>query len=241
MSRSTLFVVLASVALVLAAAALVVQFALPSKGDDASRSQTSAVKGSQPGLKIGFVNVDAAGTVFLNAVSDLRERSTAKTKEITDLQAAYGAGTVKEDEFQKQSGQLAAELVEVNISVYATLLDRMIASSSFSDVRSPLQQVRQQAQPLVDNAKSLSSMAKRGVMSTNEFQMRLSQLQAGYSQLEKLANQVLTLKIQQAAVKIGVAKGLDIVLQQNGVVLYPGPGASMDLTEAVKVEIANYL
>ncbi|MEN6369840.1 MAG: OmpH family outer membrane protein [Thermotogota bacterium] len=239
MSRNTLFIVLACVALVLAAAALVVPFVVPSKGENAP--QAPAAKGSPTGFKVGFVNVDSAGTVFLNAVSDLRERSAAKAKEITDLQVAYSTGTVKEDQFQKQASVLSAELVEVNISVYATLLDRMIASSAFSDVRSSLQQVRQQAQPLVDDARNLSSMVKRGVMSTSEFQMRLSQTQAGYSQLEKLANQVLTLKIQQAAVKIATAKGLDLVLQQNGVVLYPGPSASMDLTEAVKAEIANYL
>ncbi len=239
MPRNTLFIVLACVALVLAAAALVMQFVVPSKAENTS--QAPAVKGGQTGFKVGFVNVDSAGTVFLSAVSDLRERSAARAKEITDLQAAYSAGTVKEDQFQKQATVLSAELVEVNISVYVTLLDRMIASASFSDVRSSLQQVRQQAQPLVDNAKNLSSMAKRGVMSTNEFQMRLSQTQASYSQLEKLANQVLALKIQQAAVKIATAKGLDLVLQQNGVVLYPGPSTSMDLTEAVKTEIANYL
>jgi Skp family chaperone for outer membrane proteins len=239
MSRSTLLIVIAGLALVLAAAALVVQFVVPSKAESTSRP--SALKGGEAGFKVGFVNVDSAGTVFLNAVSDLRERSAAKAREMTDLQADYVAGTVKEDQFQKQASTLSAELVEVNISVYATLLDRMIASSSFSDLRSSLQQVRQQAQPLIDNSKSLSSMAKRGVISTNEFQMRLSQMQAGYSQLEKLANQVLTLKIQQAAVKIATAKGLDLVLQQNGVVLYPGPSASMDLTEAVKAEIANYL
>ncbi len=239
MPRNTLFIALACVALVLAAAAFVVQFVVPSKAENPS--QASVVKTGPTGLKVGFVNVDSADTVFLNAVSDLRERSSAKAKEIAELQASYSSGTIKEDQFQKRAGELSTELLEVNISVYTTLLDRMIASSAFSDVRSSLQQVRQQAQPMLESAKSLTSMAKRGVMSTTEFQMRLSQLQGGYSQLEKLANQVLTLKIQQAAVKIATMKGLDLVLQQNGVVLYPGPATSMDLTEAVKSEIANYL
>jgi len=239
MPRNTLFIVLASVALVIAAAALVVQFVVPSKAENPS--QPSVVKAGPAGLKVGFVNVDAAGTVFLDAVSDLRNRSNAKAKEIGELQIAYSSGTVKEDQYQKRAGELSTELLEVNISVYTTLLDRMIASSAFSDVRSSLQQVREQAQPMLESAKSLTSMAKRGVMSASEFQMRLSQLQGGYSQLEKLANQVLTLKIQQAAVKIAVAKGLDLVLQQNGVVLYPGPATSMDLTEAVKTEISGYL
>lgn len=240
MSRSALLIVIASLALVLAAGALVAQFAIPPKVGGASNAQVSAAKNGEVGLRIGFVSVQSAGAVFLTAVDDVRQRSAAKVQEVVDLQTSYGAGTVKEDQYQERFNELNAELVSVNISIYATVLDRMIASTSFADIQSTLRQLRLQVQPLVDSASALVSQVKRGAMSASDFQMRLSQMQAGYSQLEKVVNQVWTLKIQQAAVKAANAQGINLVLEQSGV-LYAGSATAIDLTESVKAEIASYL
>lgn len=42
-------------------------------------------------------------------VSDLREHSNAEVKEIAELQASCGSGTIKEDQFQKRAGELSPE------------------------------------------------------------------------------------------------------------------------------------
>jgi Skp family chaperone for outer membrane proteins len=240
MSRSALLIVIASLALVLAAGALVTQFAIPRKVGSANSAPASAAKSGEVGLRIGFVSVESAGAVFLTAVDDVRQLSAAKAQEVGDLHTAYGAGTVKEEQYQARLKELNAELVSVNISIYATVLDRMIASASFADMQSTLRQLRLQVQPLVDNATALVSQVKKGAMRMRVFQLRLSQVQAGYSQLEKVVNQVWTLKIQQAAVKVANAQGINLVLQQSGV-LYAGSAMAVDLTEPVKAEIASYL
>jgi Skp family chaperone for outer membrane proteins len=248
MTRSPLLIVIAALALVLAAGALVLQFVLPSKGNgassadlDALRAQVAAVKSSGTGLKVAFVNVDTTFKVFLDAVSDISQVSTDKQQEIKDLQAALSAGTVKQDAYQKRLNELNAELLNANISVYAGVLDRMIASSSFADLRSDLQKVRVQVQTVLDSSKDLVSMVKGGAISAAELQARMTQTQTAYTQIEAIVNQACAVKIQQAAQKVAIPRGFDLVLLQKNVVLYSSPATVTDITEFVKTEIANYL
>jgi Skp family chaperone for outer membrane proteins len=248
MTRSPLLVVIAALALVLAAAALVLQFALPSKGDGASSSelnalkaQVAAIKSGGAGLKVGFVSVETAGKVFTTAVSDIAQHVTDKQQEIKDLGSARTAGTIKEDAYQKKLTELNAELLDASVSAYAAVLDRMIASSDFSDLKTELQSVRVQVDTILDTAKNLELMIKGGVTSTTEIQLRMSQVQSANSQIETIVNQAYAVKIQQAAQKVAIARGFDLVLVQKNVVAYYDTGTVTDITDLVKAEIADYL
>lgn len=246
MTRGPLWIVVAVLALILAAGALVVQFVLPAKGGASAaeieglRAQVAAIK-SGAGLKVGYVNVDNAFKVFLNAVADISQRSADKRQEITDLGTSYAAGTVKQDVYQKRLGELQVELLDANIMVYSGVLDRMIASGDFADLRSELQRVRAQVQEVVDASKNLVSMVKGGAMSTTELQTRQAQVQTAYTQIETIVNQACAVKIQQAAQKVAIPRGYDLVLLQKNVVLYSSPATITDITEFVKTEIADYL
>jgi len=248
MTRSPLLIGIAALALVLAAGALVLQFVLPGSGDGVSRSdfsalqaQVASIKTSGSGLKVGFVNVDNAFTVFFNAVTDLRQRSTDKTAEISKLQADYDSGTVSAEQYQKQSTVLNTELLDANIALYASVLDRMIASNAFSDLRRDLQTVREKVDDLLNASKNLVSMVKGGAVSATEFQLRVGQAQSSYASLEKIVNQACAVKIQAAAQKVSIQKGFDLVALQKNVVLYSNPATVTDLTDFVKTEIQGYL
>jgi len=248
MTRSPLLVVIAALALVLAAGAIVLQFVLPSKGDGAStselnalRTQVAALQSGGAGLKVAFVNADTAFTVFTNAVSDLRQHATDKRQQITDLTNSYSAGTVNKDQYQKQATQLNAELLDAQLAVDIGTLDRMIASSAFSDLKSSLQQLRNQADPVVTAVKNLVSMAQGGAIDATDFQTRYTSASTAFQQIDALVTQAATAKIQQAAQKIAIQKGFDLVLPVKNVIVYYNPQAVTDITDFVKAEIANYL
>ncbi len=227
MMRSHLLVVIAALALVLAAGALVLQFAMPAKTGGA-------------GLRVAFVNTDSAVTVFLDAVSDIRQRSQDKAQEITNLHAGYEAGTIPLAQYQKQYAILNAELLDVNISVYASVIDRMIAAPAFSDVKTGLQSLRTQLDGVLQGSKSLVAAAKGGTTSEAELQSRQSQMQANYSALEKAVTQVCTLKLKSAAQKVAISKGFNLVVMQT-IVLYSSTTEVTDITDLVKAEMETYL
>lgn len=227
MNRSPLLVVIAALALVLAAGALVLQFVVPAKTGGTS-------------LKVAFVNTDDAVTVLLDAVSDIRQRSQDKAQEIADLRARYNAGTVPLAQYQRQYSILSAELLDVNISVYAGVLDRMIAASSFSDMRTGLRSLREQVDGVLQGSKSLVTAAKGGATSEAELQSRQAQVQANYSSLEKAVTQVCSLKLMSASQKVAISKGFDLVIMR-AMILYSGTDSVTDITELVKAEMETYL
>ena len=246
--RSPVVIAIAAAALVLAAGALVFQFVVPSRSDgvsradlDALRGQVAAVKSGGAGLKVAFVNADSAFAVFTEAVSDLRQRATDKRQQITDLQNSYLQGTVSKDQYQKRLNELNVEVLDAQLSVDVGTLDRMIASSNFADLRADLQRLREQSQSIVDEVKNLVSMAKGGAIDATEFQSRFTQAQNAFTQLDQLVTQAATAKMQQAAQKVAIQRGFDLVIPAKNVVVYFNPATVTDITEYVKTEIANYL
>lgn len=249
MSRSTL--VVAAVALVLAAGALILQFVLPSGGaggspsdiaelrDDVDALRRTASAGG--GLRIAYLNAEDAFGVFTNAVSSLRQKALDKRNEIVELQSEFMEGTVSKDQYQRKLNELNVELIDAQLDIDVGTIDRMIASDGFSDIRADLQKLRDAAQPVVEEVKNLVATAKLGVVDATEFQSRLGQVQSAFQQLDTLLTQAATLKIQQAAKKIAVQKGYDLVLPTKNTVVYADPTVLTDITELVKTEIANYL
>jgi Skp family chaperone for outer membrane proteins len=225
--RRYLLVVMAAVALVLAAGALVLQFAMP-------------VKTGGTGLKVAFVNTDTAVTALLDAVGDIRQRSQDKAQEIAVLREGYDGGTVPLAQYQKRYAILSAELLDVNISVYADVIDRMIAAPAFSDMKTGLQSLRSQVAGVLQGSKSLVTAAKGGATTETELQSRQTQVQANFSSLEKAVTQICTLKLKSASQKVAISKGFNLVVMQT-VILYSSTTEVIDITELVKAEMEAYL
>jgi hypothetical protein len=249
MTRSPLLIVIAVLALVLAAGALVLQFAMPSKASgasradvDALRAQVAAIKSSGAGLRVASVNLEEVSAVYMTAVSDLKQSLEDKrTKESAAIQSAYNNGTLTADQFQKQAGALTAELLDAGIFLYASLLDKMIASPQFSDQRTNLQSLRLQVDNVLTASKNLVAIAKGGAVSTTELQNRLTQVQSTFSSLEKLVNTALMAKTMDAVKKVAIQKGFGLVLSEVNVVAYASTDTTTDITDFVKSEVQGYL
>jgi len=249
MSKSTVWV--AGVAVILAAGALILQFVLPaggaSDGDGeiaALRSEINTLKQdtrtSRP-LRIAYLNAEGAFAVFTDAVSDLRQRAMEKQAQIVQLQQQYSASTISRDEYQRRYLELQAELLDAQLAIDIGTIDRMIASKDFADLRSDLERLREEAQPIVDEMKNLVAMARVGVVDTTEFESRFSQVQNAFSQLDQLLTQAAASKIAQAAEKVALKHDYDLVLRVKNVIMYRNPATLVDITELVKAEISTYL
>ena len=247
MKRSSLWMVIAALAFALAAGALAVQLVAPSKSGVsqtdfvALQNQVASQKASAVGLKVAFINMDSAFSVFMNAVTDLRQVVTNKTQEIANLTTSYQEGAVTKAAYQQQLPQLNAELLEARVLADVGTLDRMIASVAFADMRTNLQKERDSSRSLIDSSKVLAEMATGGTGETVDFQNRFAQAQSAFTLLDQFVAQAATTKVQQAVKKIAVAQGIDLVVPVKNVVLYYNSGAIMDITEVVKTEIAGYL
>ncbi len=246
MSKNTM--VVAVVALLLAALALVLPFVLPSSGggDEAALNAlgdriTNLENSSSSPLKIAYLNAEDAFSVFTDAVSDLRQKAVDKQMEIAKLQQDFMAGTISKDEYQNTNDRLQVELLQAQLNIDIGTIDKMIDSSGFSNMRSDLQQLRDEAQPVVDEMKNLVTTIRTGVIDTQEFENRYTQVKNAFTQLDQLLTQAATSKIVEAANKVALAEGYDLVLRVKNVIIYRNTAKMIDITDMVKHELSTYL
>ncbi len=247
MSKNTL--VVSVIALLLAAVAIVLQFVLPADGGTnntaeitALTNRVSALEANQvTPLKVAYVNAEDAFKVFTDAVSDLRQRAIDKQGEIVKLQQQYMASTISKDDFDSKNNQLQVELLQAQLNIDLGTIDKMIASPGFSDMKSDLQKLKDEAQPVVDEMKNLVSTVRVGVIDKTEFQNRYTQVKNAFTQLDQLLTQAATAKIVQAANKVAVDKGYDLVLRTKNVIVYRNTAKLTDITDLVKHELESYL
>jgi len=245
MSRNILIV--AVIALILGAGALILQFALPSGG--VNEATVKALEGrvedlessSTSPLKIAYINAEDTFTVFTDAVKDLRQKAVDKQEEIASLQQQYLASAISREEFDTQNNQLQVELLQAQLNIDIGTIDRMVASPGFSDIRNDLERLREEAQPVIDEMKKLVSTVRVGIIDPQEFENRYNQVKAAFTQLDQLLTQAATSKIVQAANKIAVENGYDLILRSKNVIIYRNTAKLVDITDLVKHELATYL
>ncbi len=245
MSRNTL--VIAGLALLLAAGALVLQFVLPSSGGSVSEADFSALQDDvttlrqQGALRIAYARTEDAFSVFLDAVSDMRQRATDKAAEIATLQRALVESTISREDYDVQLMGLQAEFLDAQFAVQVAMIDRMVASDGFSDIRADLTNLKEQMQPVIDEMKNLLSTARIGVIDSAEFNGRYSQLEGAYGQLDQLLVNAATIKVVEAAREVALENGYDLILNYKNVLVYWNPASIVDITDLVEAKLATYL
>ena len=196
---------------------------------------------STPSLKIAYLNAEDAFSVFTDAVSDLRQKAVDKQMEIAKLQQDFMAGTISKDEFQNTNNRLQVELLQAQLNIDVGTIDKMIAASGFSNMRSDLQRLRDEAQPVIDEMKNLVTTIRTGIIDTQEFENRYTQVKNAFTQLDQLLTQAATAKIVEAAQKVALDESYDLVLRVKNVIIYRNTAKLVDITDLVKYELASYL
>jgi chromosome segregation ATPase len=192
-------------------------------------------------LNVAYLNAEEAFTVFTDAVRDQRQRAADKQEEIVNLQQDYLAGTISRDEYQESLRQLQVELLKAQLAIDMDIIDRMIQSSGFSDIRSDLERLKEEAQPVLDELGSLLDSVKIGAVDPQEFENRYTQVDNAFTQLDGLLTQVATTKIVEAANTIAADNGYDLVLRSKNVIIYRNTARLTDITDIVKSELSEYL
>lgn len=244
MSRNTLLI--AGFALLLAAGALVLQFVLPAGGgvSDADLSELEsevAALRQQGALRVAYVKAEDAFGVFLDAVSDMRQRASDKAAEIAELQQQLVQSTISREDYEVQLMGLQAEFLDAQFAVQVAMIDKMVASDGFSDIRGDLTNLKEQMQPVIDEMKNLLSAARIGVIDSAEFDSRYGQLEGAYQQLDTLLVRAATVKVVAAAKAVALEKGYDVVLNYKDVLVYWNPASVIDITDLVKARLSAYL
>ena len=194
-----------------------------------------------PSLRIECINTEDAFIVFVLAVADLRTQIADKNNEIDSLKSAYAQEIIAEEEYERRINVLNAELLKARLTTASGVLDRMIASSEFSDLRSALITLREEAQPLIDEINNLVPTIRVGAIDATEFGNRLQARSVAFEQFDGYVTSAATTKLVQATNQVANEYGYDLVIRKKDVIMYRNPATIDDITELVKAEIEGYL
>jgi chromosome segregation ATPase len=181
--------------------------------------------------------VDAEGLfvrVFLPQVEPERRALLTKAQAIQELQAKYAQGRIPAGAYPQEYAKLAAEYLEAQVQVNMSMLEKMLASPGFANLRVDLQNLKDRAKPLADRVQSLVKQAQVAVLDYNAFSAELQELQTAFQQVDQLLTQVAAVKILEVSQKLAQEKGFDIVLRTKDVVMYLRSPAISDLTADVE-------
>ncbi|RLE30290.1 hypothetical protein DRJ54_02995 [Candidatus Acetothermia bacterium] len=201
-------------------------------------SRLAALEGKA--LEIAYVDAENLFLkVFLPQVDAERQAMTQKQQEIQQLQVRYMQGELDQDQYQQQAAKLQAELLEAQLTVDLTMLDKMIASPGFANFKGDLQKIRDQAQPLADEVDNLVQTAEVGIVNMEGFLAQYQQLQSAFQQLDQLLTQAAAAKIVEIAQQVAREKGFDLVLRKKDVLIYYDSSTVADISGDVEGRLWN--
>ncbi len=187
------------------------------------------------GLKVGVVDAEALFTrVFLPQVGTERAAMAAKARDIETLLGDYTAGRIRLDVYQQRHARLQAELIQASLNVNMAMLDRMVASPGFLNLRADLERLRVQATPLETEVQAVVREAQVAILDLAGFGNRLQRLQAAFQQLDQLLTQVAAMKILEISQQVAREQGYDIVLRTKDVVMFRREATVVDLSSDVE-------
>jgi Skp family chaperone for outer membrane proteins len=163
-----------------------------------------------------------------------RRALQTKAQAIQELQAKYAQGRIPAEAYPQEYAKLAAEYLEAQVQVNMSMLEKMLASPGFANLRVDLQNLKDRAKPLADRVQSLVKQAQVAVLDYNAFSAELQELQTAFQQVDQLLTQVAAVKILEVSQKLAQEKGFDIVLRTKDVVMYLRSPAISDLTADVE-------
>ncbi|HDI11864.1 MAG TPA: hypothetical protein ENF77_06090 [Candidatus Acetothermia bacterium] len=209
--------------------------ALESKVSELEKTASQAPAAKGPSLKIAYVDADGLFLkVFIPQVQAERSVMEEKKRALAELEAKRAQKQISDADYKRQYYQLQAELLQAQYNVDLSMLNKMIASPGFVDLRSDLQRLREQASPALDEVKKLVDEAKVGVVDEQSFMARFNALQNAFQQLDQLLTQVAAQKIVEVTQAVAQEKGYDLVLRRKDVLVYRNAETVDDISPVVE-------
>lgn len=181
-------------------------------------------------IKLAYIDISALlDEVFLPVTQALE----VKQRDLRDLRAHYDQGQIDQRTYQQELLNLEVELLSVPLYWDLSLIQKMISSPEFSDLRATLVELGEKVQPLERELQALRHSAVQEVEDLQDFLFRYKQLQSLFEQLHQLLSQTVASVLTKVTQEIARAQGYALVLRKGGA-LYLDESQLEDLARLVK-------
>jgi len=211
-------------------AALKDEFASLKSGERAALTGESDVTPQGVPIRLAYIDISALlDEIFLPVTQALE----VKQQDLQDLRARYDQGQIDQRTYQQELLNLEVELLSVPLCWDLSLIQKMISSPEFSDLRATLVELGGKVQPLERELQALRHSAVQEVEDLQDFLLRYKQLQSLFEQLDQLLSQTVASVLTKVTQEIARAQGYALVLRKEDA-LYLDDSQLEDLAGLVK-------
>lgn len=195
--------------------------------------------GQTPSGTFAVAYVDLTGLVD-DIFAPIDQAVAIKQQDLADLQARHEAGEIDDATYQRESLLLEVELLAVPLHWYLDLIQKMIDSPEFSDIKTPLEDLLAVVQPLETQVEGLRTLAQGEEPDMQSFLLQYQQLSSQFQQLKQLLSQTLAVKFILITQEIARGGGYALVLRREDA-LYMDEAQVVDLTPLVRARLEGLL
>ena len=192
-----------------------------------------------PSSALAVAYVDLTGLVD-DIFAPIDQAVAIKQQDLADLQARHEAGEIDDATYQRESLLLEVELLAVPLHWYLDLIQKMIDSPEFSDIKTPLEDLLAVVQPLETQVEGLRTLAQGEEPDMQSFLLQYQQLSSQFQQLKQLLSQTLAVKFILITQEIARGGGYALVLRREDA-LYMDEAQVVDLTPLVRARLEGLL
>ncbi len=150
------------------------------------------------GPRVSFVDVEGLFMdVFRPQVEAERQVRVQKEQEINQIRQRYAAGELDDEQYQEEYLIGMTRLLQAELALNMTMLDKMLASDGFDAIRADLEDIKQQAEPLAGELDMLLEQARAGVLDPEAYMSHLQSVHTATQQIDQILSQVAAQSIVQ--------------------------------------------
>jgi|GEM_PF-4192248 len=187
------------------------------------------------GPRVSFVDVEGLFMeVFRPQVEAERQARDEQREQLNRIQQRFAEGELGEEEAQDEFLIGQTRLLEAELDMSLSMVDKMLGSGGFDRYRAELESIGQQAREIRSVLGGFLEQARAGVLDRDAYATQLQQIRTTAQQIDQYLSQLAAEKIMEQSAELAREEGYDIALRKREVVVYADENTVIDVTGQIK-------
>ena len=188
-------------------------------------------------VKVGYLDPDAALTALTGVARDLQQSQASKEAALVTVGKEFDAGAITGPDFAQTASRLRVELLALRVDVDLALIGAWAASPGFATAAADLGVLRGDGEKLEGELASFLTVVTQGGIDQSQFAAQYGTFETKLNALDSGVREIGRARVLAAAADVARAKGYDLILRSEDVLVDGNADKRPDITSLVKDEL----
>ncbi len=185
-------------------------------------------------FKVGYLDSEAALTALTGVAGGLEQTQAVKEAALVTLGEQLDAGAITGQVYAQSASRLRVEVLVLRVEVDLALVGTWAASPAFGDASADLEVLKGDGEKLDGELASLLRAVGQGGVDQSQFVAQYAALETRQVALDSRVREIGRTRVLAAAEEVAKAKGYDLILRSEDVLVNGNTDRLPDITSLVK-------